>query len=882
MEQDIKLHKKIERFALLGALIIPMVIMLGIFVAYRIYPFGDRSFLASDMYHQYMPFFREMMHKIRAGESLAYSYHVGIGSNFLALFVYYLASPVYLLALLVPEALFVEFLSYIVVLKIGLAGLTAYLYLRRHFENSDWKALLFSMFYALSGYMAAYDFNIMWIDPVVLLPLVLLGLEKLVKESKCGLYCVTLALSIFSNFYISIMLCVFLVMYFIVLIINEKCNYKTLLNFALYSLLAGGMASILLIPEVCALSQTDFGDMNFPKTIKSYFSILEVLPRHFACVSTERGLDHWPNIFCGSAVLLLIPMYVLNRKISLRQKITKLAVLGFMLVSFSVNILDFIWHGMNYPDSFPARQSFLYIFLVITLCYEAFVHLKDAPRWHILCGYLVAVVTFVLSVLFITHEDFRKGVKLLTLLLVTGYAVLLWLYRSNLAKQGEKNSDRIEQKCTDDERTQKFKWILGVLALALVIGECAGNTALTRSGTVNRTSYLQQLPDYRALADEVTKKEQGQGIYRFEKFVRKTKNDATLAGYPSASVFSSTLNSQVMDMYKKFGMRNSKVYYAFDGATPLTSALLNVKYMFGDSDKYENELFPLLDNSGEVYLYECAATLPFGYVAPVGFDLPEDISNHGIRIQTELVQALGIEGKLFHKKERTEQGDDILFTAPEDGVYYGIVTSVDSKQIKLIGGPLGEETYKDIKSGALLYLGDLEESQEIRLTNANEKDETPKITVDVYRLDMEVLKEALDALSTQHMEDVNFDSDSLIGSVHMNTAGRLILSIPYEKGWRIEVNGEQTEPGIFGGALIALDLEAGEYDIEMHYVPVGKWAGIFVTLGSVMLFVLLMIYRRKHPIEVNHQEPKEALDIEAMEAMNEEREVAEPEEEIHE
>ena len=178
MEQDIKLHKKIERFALLGALIIPMVIMLGIFVAYRIYPFGDRSFLASDMYHQYMPFFREMMHKIRAGESLAYSYHVGIGSNFLALFVYYLASPVYLLALLVPEALFVEFLSYIVVLKIGLAGLTAYLYLRRHFENSDWKALLFSMFYALSGYMAAYDFNIMWIDPVVLLPLVLLGLEN--------------------------------------------------------------------------------------------------------------------------------------------------------------------------------------------------------------------------------------------------------------------------------------------------------------------------------------------------------------------------------------------------------------------------------------------------------------------------------------------------------------------------------------------------------------------------------------------------------------------------------------------------------------------------------------------------------------------------------
>ena len=67
------------------AFAIPVVIMLAIFIIRGIYPFGDRSFLFSDMYHQYMPFFSEFLRKIKAGEGLAYSYNVGIGSNFLAI-----------------------------------------------------------------------------------------------------------------------------------------------------------------------------------------------------------------------------------------------------------------------------------------------------------------------------------------------------------------------------------------------------------------------------------------------------------------------------------------------------------------------------------------------------------------------------------------------------------------------------------------------------------------------------------------------------------------------------------------------------------------------------------------------------------------------------
>ena len=389
---------------MLLAFLIPTGIMLALFVINKIYPFGDRSFLFSDMYHQYMPFFSELLHKIRGGESFNFSFQVGIGSNFLALFGYYLASPFHVFSLLVPESHLMEFMSYLIVVKIGLAGLTACIYLqnrartseingfccgtpdgrtagdRRTMSAADWGALLFSCFYALSGFMAAYNYNIMWVDCVVLLPLIVLGLERLVKEGRWGMYCVTLALSIFTNFYLSIMICIFLVLYFILLLVTEKNRLRSIGLFGLFSLLAGGMAAVLLMPEVCAILETDFGDMNFPKKVESYFSVLDMLARHCVCVYTERGLAHWPNIFCGSAVLMLVPMYLMNKKISIREKFCRLALTGFMLLSFGTNILDFIWHGLNYPDSLPARQSFIYIFLVLTMCYDFLLYTTTSPR----------------------------------------------------------------------------------------------------------------------------------------------------------------------------------------------------------------------------------------------------------------------------------------------------------------------------------------------------------------------------------------------------------------------------------------------------------------------------------------------------------------------
>ena len=833
--------EKSSRIGIL-AFCLPVLIMLIVFGIDRIYPFGDRSFLSTDMYHQYMPFFSEFMRSVKSGRGIDYTWNVGVGSNFLALYIYYLASPFHWLGLLVPEAHYMEFLTYLVVCKIGLCGLSSYFYLigRKGIipggERPDQRtyrqglALFFSMGYALSGFLAAYNWNIMWLDCVILLPLILKGLERLVFEQRPFLYCAALAMSILTNYYISIMICIFLVLYYIYLFCMKpgwRGKLVSLWNFAVYSFLAGAMAAVLLFPEVYAILATDFGDISFPKKVESYFSVMEMLARHCVAVSVEKGLDHWPNIYCGVSAFLCVPLYVLNEKIPAKRRFGMMALAGFMLLGFSTNLLDFIWHGLNYPDSLPGRQSFLYILLILTMGYDGILHLefeRKEQKERVLHVYLAVAVFMVFVEQFATHEDILPGVEWLTLLFVTVYAVLLYLAYQRM-----------------DGHARKVLLFVAVFAMFL---ETLINTGVTSVSNVSRSAYLENLADYKELYEKT--KEQEDGFYRVEKFKRKTKNDGTLVGYPTATIFSSTMNSAVMDLYERLGMRHSKVFYDFDGATAFTAALLNVKYMFGDSEAYENYQYHAVEESNGITLYRAEDTLPFGYVAPVGYDLPEGYVNSALRLQNQMVHDLGIDEQLFESCNRKSSGDDIEFRAEQDGIYYGIVMASGTQKVKIYGTTPDGMEWNNLKKGSVLYLGALEAGDQVRITNNDKDDDTRGISVDIYRMNRNVLMEALDCLAQTHLEQVRYDSTHISGQVHLDKAGRLILTVPYEPGWKVYLNGVETEPELFGDVFLAYDLQPGDYTLEMAYVPYGKWQGLAVSVVSVIGFGVLVVLRARN------------------------------------
>ena len=274
MRQFVKEHNRLFEAA---AFALPFLICVIICIANGVYPFGENCILNMDMYHQYCPFFTEFMEKLKQGGSMQYSWNLGLGSDFVSLYAYYLSSPLNFLLVFCPKNFVIEFMTLLILLKIGLCGLFFFQFLKYHYhmvgkdgkmhENLVLPALVFSTAYGLSGFVAAYSWDIMWMDSVALFPLIMVGLERLVKEKKPALYFAALALSIFSNYYISIMICIFLVLYFALLFVENKGKrLGAFLRFFWYSLLAGASSAVLLFPEMKLLSVSGSAGDSFPET----------------------------------------------------------------------------------------------------------------------------------------------------------------------------------------------------------------------------------------------------------------------------------------------------------------------------------------------------------------------------------------------------------------------------------------------------------------------------------------------------------------------------------------------------------------------------------------------------------------------------------------
>ena len=827
------------------AFFIPMVIMVIIFIQRGIFPFGDESFLRTDMYHQYAPFFSEFQHKLRNGGSLLYSWDIGMGVNFAALYAYYLASPMNWLIMLCPKSLVIEFMTYMIVFKIGLSGLTFAWYLKKHCKTDSIGIGFFGIFYALSGYMAAYSWNIMWLDCILLFPLIMYGLEKLVREGNGFLYCITLGLSILSNYYISIMICIFMVLYFGALLILEKMDdwedyTDACIRFAVYSLLSGAMAAVVLLPEIYALQSTASGDFNFPKTLTSYFTIFDMIARHLTCVETEIGLDHWPNIYCGVAVLMFFLLYVVCKKISVKERAVYCGLLLIFFASFSTNVLNFIWHGFNYPNSLPSRQSFIYIFLMLFVCFRAFMYLEETPKKHINAAFLGSICFVLLAEKLIDAKHFHFSIFYVAIIVLSMYAGVLHMF-----KIGKRE-------------------LAACLALILVSVEAAANTAVTSVTITSREAYTRDNEDVHMLMDMV---EPSDDFYRVEKKTRKTKNDGAWMNFPSVSLFSSTANADLTEFFKRMGCEASTNSYSITGSTPLVDSLVSIKYALYSEEVPNTELWAYMKESGETYLYENLYTLPLGFVIShsVEDNWQFKMDNPG-EVQNDLCQALGNDAVLQWIDSNTS-GKNCTFTPDLDGYYYVYVTNKKVKSVKA-AVPSGSKTFNNTDRGYLLELGSLVAGNQITLTSQTDGQD---MKCEVYRFSDEAMISLYEKLNKTPLKLTSWEDTKLAGTVNAAERGVLFTSIPYETGWTVKIDGEVTETEKIFEAFLSVDIPAGEHEITFEYFPAGLKPGIIITLASIAILAMLFIVDRI--MERRYQEKKAARKAaEALEAMNVEAE----------
>ncbi len=842
------------------AFFVPIFIMILIYLIRDIYPFGNQMYLRSDMYHQYAPFYQELANKLKNGDSLLYTWDVGMGMNFIGLAAYYLASPMNLILGFFTGEHIIEVMSSLIIFKMGLASLSVTWYLTKHFQTKSMFTAIFGICYALSSYYCAFSWNIMWLDCMALLPLILLGIERLVAEGKYKLYCISLGLAIFSNYYIAIMLCIFSVIYFIYsyLVYPGKKDWRFMLNrgvrFGLFSLLSGGMAACLVLPEYNALMLTASGEFDFPDQLGNYFSVMDMLSRSLMNVDVSIFEPHDPNLYCSILVFLLMPLYWLSKKIRLSEKIGKTVILAIFLFSFNMNIPDYIWHGFHFPNSLACRESFIYIFMVLVMSYEALHHIKEFSNREMYGAFAVSAALFFLLEELYVSEDYSFSIIYVSFVFLALYLMILCTYRHPRAKKG----------------------MMMYLLFVIVVAECVVNANETGFSTTGRDYYLTDNAAIETLKGAAEQDAAGDTLfYRMEKYERRTKNDQAWHQYRGMSTFSSTAVKAVGDYYNELGLQQSYNAYAFYGATPLTSAMFSVRYVLSNEerDSYPTEELlaqEAVNSESSVYLYKNRYTLPIGFMLDreAAEEWEEEIGNPFV-IQNKFAEYTADVYDLFTPLMTEESGDQIEISVEEDSdVYFYVYTSNVEKTVAAIydeeGNYVGGETFTNTNHKYICHLGNVAEGYSVELTGKDEDGDDMSLMVYAYSFDSDKMERVYEKLNRGGLELTSFEDTFLEGTVTAEEDGLLYLSISYEDGWTALVDGKEVETVPVHEAMLGVPVSAGTHKVSLRYSPAGFQLGLIISISSICLFILIAIgefvWRRTHVESAPYQTGKPLRD----------------------
>lgn len=631
-------------------------VLVGIFVMIfmGIYPFGDRSILTVDLYHQYTPFLMELRRKLLNGENLFMSLSVGLGINFWTVMAYYGFSPFNLLLLLFPAWLIPFAIWLIILLKIILAAVTMTVFLNYYYVKRDGlafsklahiniavtsyieqvklltnkKAILYrryfslilvASFYSWSGYIMAYLWNLMWLDAIYILPIVALGVSKLMRERKLLTYLLSLTYAICVNYYTAIFICLFTALYSLVLFLDEaQYRYSlrrkiklllestdsettekeifqqakftalplALMDFTILSLLAALLAAPVLYPVWANFKLSSAAHDLWPSAVKWSFSFNEILNRLLAYGEVKVRSGE-PNIYVGCFTLCLIALLLYRlykRPLTLLPKVVLLIFIG---LSFSNNYLNFIWHGMHYPNQLPHRFAFVFCFLLLQIVFELIWRFQWSWSRYLLIGavWLLAICSANLSLL--SHNTQQAKLYLgLNLLLALFYVLIAAIFTySSLDHEKHQLSQR---------KQHLFRKSAVYLLVAISLIELCTN-ALVQMVNLNNSEYLPLFSNYvseinekQQLSAALNKLEKGK-LWRMESTNGKTIDDGALYAYNGISLFSSTSNEKTAKAMRRLGINGNNLNsYKVQKPLNFFSDLFALKYFLTDEKEYQD------------------------------------------------------------------------------------------------------------------------------------------------------------------------------------------------------------------------------------------------------------------------------------------------------
>jgi uncharacterized membrane protein YfhO len=852
-----------KKYPLILSFLLPGLLVAFYFAIRGAFPFGSSSVLTVDLGQQYIDFFAYLRQTLLGNPGqLFYAFNKGLGGDMFGVFAYYLLSPFNLLVVLFPADLLDVAVFVIMILKISTAGLTMGWYAKRH-AITGLMIPTFGLAYALSGWMLANSFNLMWLDAAILLPLIIQSLETLLNGGRVFAYIGWLTAAFIVNFYTGYMIAIFLVLYTGYWLGSHAVSWRQTahagLRFAWASILAGMNSAVVLLPTWFQLAQSK-GTYTV-KTIQWRFEyapdrlLSKMLPGSFNFDQMPSG---YPNFYIGALGFVLAILFFISRHQTWRQKMAAALVTAFLVLSCMFEPLDLMWHGFQFPVWYPYRFTFILCFWLLSLGISTLQKHQSALSFRTL---VILLIVFGLIdgdvALHLNHYNFLTIGHLIfgigTLLLV-----LVWL-------------------SLDHRRPFWF-------GFAIVLVDMSGSLILT----LNQLAYL----DHHAYHDYAAALIQGartinqtdNGFFRIGKTTIRTRNDPMTGNYRGADQFNSLLEPATPQFFGQIGQPEDDGSVAYTNGTLITDSLLGIKYFLTPThtcaalpdagQRPDLKWYQQLRQVGPWQVLKSPFAQQLGFAADKALlnqqlysDTP--LANQSFILQAALGKnttpyftALPLPSPTLTGVRRVTTGTNPTFAKSGSGphtVTYQFQPQTGKTYVLTLGSHFANHLVTLKQNGKTVTLPEsFNDTITVNVTPANaaeiqtltfqlNKKEAWFENIGLYQAHTEQLIQDLTQLQTGGWHVTHVTATTLAANITIHKQNQMLqTTIPTAPGWQVKVNGQPVKPKTSLGIFMALPLKPGHYHITMRYrPPLLGWGSLITIAGVLLTFCWWLVTSRK-------------------------------------
>lgn len=827
-------------------------IMLIVFKACGMYPFGDGSVSWCDMNQQVVPLLMDLKDVLDGKSSLFLNLNNAGGMNFYGVFFFFLASPFSFLVKFVSKGDMFTFVNILVMLKLMTAAFTSAVYFRVCRKELDpGYAVVFSLIYAFCGYGMLFYQNLIWLDMMYLFPLLMLSLNILVQRQNNIPYIIAVTAMMIVNYYISYMTVVFIILFTAVYVCRyARCENtpKVCVKFVSGSVIAALLSAVVWLPCFMQFLSSGRGESVTGTIANSDF------------ITSYKTVV--PLLFCSAFIFMLVGYHTVCGRKRSRRTGTYLILFALLLVPFFIEPINLMWHTGNYM-SFPARYGFITIFIGLVCCSEFLEGhegvLKRVSSTERFIGYVGTA--FLIALYYYFSTRFIDG----NFDALSHYTSSLW--GNDASFEGNAELFAVSLICFGAiyfiyRRGYINRRIFIAVLCAAVAVESAGNVKIYMTSAASRnTQKTQSVRQITDLADRID----DDSFYRA---VTDGKimdyNMVGALGYPSLSHYTSLTDREYMFTQKRLGYTTVWMEVGSCGGTELTDALYSAGYRIvrgrADDSMYSN---------GAYSIVRIPYSMGLGMITEAELseaeEIPSDLTraevqeyvfeklfpNQGELISEYQFDASSTGIKKVNKRYIAGQGAKIKYKFDVKGrqsVYADCFDRLSNDLTEeyfnsfsiTVNGISVTGDYPTTTDNGVIKLGEFE-NQQVEVVLSCKK-AVNCYSLGVFGLDLDKLESTV-----ENTESAGFTAEGgkLKASCEVSGEKTCVVSVPYEEGFIVRVNGERTEYSKAISDFIFFKLQDGKNEIEISFVPKGFYPGLMISMAGAALFALYIIFGKK-------------------------------------